>query len=199
MTNSSAQEDLAYIKQIMLDSRRIVCDDGMNFLFWGMVVVIGQILTFLKIYFTWEVSLAWLWPVLIGTGWIFTIVYEWRRGKRARIKSFAGKILASVWIASGIAMTTVGFVGTVSGAYKGVFVNPLICCILGVAYFVSGAVYGRKWVSLLSIGWWLGAITMFIWPYLYTLLLMATMMVILQTIPGFILYKASKRELKEAV
>ncbi len=199
MTQSNPHEDLAYIKQIMLDSRRIICTDGINFIFWGIVVVVGQLLTYLKHYLNWEISTWWLWPVLIGSGWVFTIIIEWNREKRSRTSTFAGKILASVRFSCGITMTIIGFVGSIVDAYNGAYINPLLCSVLAIAYFISGTVYGKKWISFISVGWWLGAVIMFVWPYLYTLLLMAALMILLQTIPGYVLYKESKKELKEAI
>jgi len=195
MTELNAQQELAFIKKVMEDSRRIICDDGKSFIFWGILISIGMLVTYLKIAMDWGVNLGWFWPVLISFGWIVTIYVEIRADKKRSSKTFAAKILGSVWISCGIAMTILGFVGSITGAYNGVFISPLISVVLGIGYLLTGVIQGKRWVSLLAIGWWSGALLMFYLQNLETLLIMTGMMIFLQTIPGMILYKESKREL----
>jgi len=177
------------------DSRRIICDNGQSFILWGILISVGMLVTYLKIAQSWDVSLGWFWPALIAFGWIITFVMEIRAEKRRSTSTFAAKIMGSLWIGCGVAMTILGFIGGMTNAYNGVFISPIICVILGIGYLVSGVLQGKKWVSLLSIGWWAGAMTMFYLQNLETLLIMFFMMIVLQTIPGFILYNQSKKEL----
>ena len=194
MTELNAQQELAFIKKVMEDSRRIICDDGKSFIFWGILIAFGMLITYLKIAGDWGVNLGWFWPALIALGWIVTIIVEIRGEKKRSSKTFAAKILGSVWISCGIAMTILGFVGSITNAYDGVFISPIISVILGIGYLISGVINGKKWVSLLAIGWWSGALLMFYLQNLETLLIMTGMMIFLQTIPGIILYKESKKE-----
>ena len=194
MAQSTPQEDLAYIKNIINDSKRIIVDDGKGFIVWGLLIIVGMLTTFFM-YRLDEYTFVWLvWPVIIGSGWIYTLITEWRQGKRRRARTFAGKILGALWISSGISMTIIGFLGTSAGAYSGVYVSPLIANVLGIAYFVSGVLYGKRWLSWLAAGWWLGGAVMFFMPNIYSLLLFAGMMLFLQTLPGYILYRQSKQE-----
>ena len=85
--------------------------------------------------------------------------------------------------------------GNRGDAYSSVFINPIIAVVLGIGYLVSGVLQGKTWVSLLSIGWWAGAILMFYLHNLETLLIMVGMMILLQTIPGIVIYRESKKEL----
>ena len=195
MTEIDAQQELAFIKKVMEDSRRIICDDGKSFIFWGILISFGMLVTYLRIVGNWGINLGWFWPVLIAFGWIVTIIIEIRSEKKRSTKTFTAKILGSVWIGCGIAMTILGFIGGLTDAYNGVFISPIISVILGIGYLVSGVLYGKVWVSLLAAGWWAGAILMFYLQNLETLLIMLSMMIILQTIPGFVLYNQSKKEL----
>lgn len=194
MTDLDAQQELAFIKKVMIDSRKILIDDGKGTIFWGLLISFGLLITYLSIAQGWETSLSWFWPVLITFGWIYTIVTEIRSERKRRVKTFAGKIMGAVWISFGISATILGFVGTVSGAYHGVFISPLIAVLLGTGYLVSGLLYGKAWVSYLSIAWWGGAIVMFFMQNLETLLIMIGMMIVFQVIPGIILYKEFKKE-----
>ena len=194
MTELDAQQELAFIKKIMTDSRKILIDDGKGTIFWGLLVSFGLLITYLSIAQRWEVSLGWFWPALIGFGWIYTIVTGIKHERKRRVKTFAGKIMGAVWIGFGISATILGFIGTISGAYHSVFVCPLIAVLLGTGYLVSGLLYGKSWVSYLSLAWWGGAILMFFMQNLETLLIMISMMILFQVIPGIILYREFKKE-----
>ncbi len=194
MTDLDAQQELAFIKKVMTDSRKILIDDGKATIFWGLLISFGLLITYFSVAQGWETSLSWFWPALIGFGWTYTIVTEIRHERKRRVKTFAGKIVGAVWIAFGISATILGFVGTVSGAYHGVFISPLIAVLLGTAFLVCGVLYGKSWVSYLSIGWWGGAIAMFFMHNLETLLVMIGMLILFQVIPGLVLYREFKKE-----
>jgi hypothetical protein len=194
MTDLDAQQELAFIKKVMTDSRKILIDDGKGTIFWGLLISFGLLITYLSVVQNWEAFLSWFWPVLIAFGWIYTIVTEIRSEKKRRVKTFAGKIMGAVWISFGISATILGFVGTVSNAYHGVIISPLIAVLLGTGYLVSGLLSGKSWVSYLSIAWWGGAIVMFFMQNLESLLVMIGMMILFQVIPGIILYREFKKE-----
>ncbi len=130
-----------------------------------------------------------VWIGLIAIGWGYAY-FESRKHKRIKsTTSLTGKILGGVWLACGISMTILGFIGTISGAIRGVYVSPVLCLVLAIAYFVTGVVYDYKWQRNLSIGWWAGAIVMFFYPGAYSTLIMALMMIAFQIAPGIILLK----------
>ena len=195
MTELNAHQELAFIKKVMEDSRKIICDDGKSFIFWGILISFGMLITYLKVAGDWGINLGWFWPVLIALGWIGTMAVELKAKKKRATSTFAARILGSVWISCGVAMTILGFAGSLTNAYNGVFISPIISVVLGIGYLITGVIHGKKWVSLLSIGWWLGALLMFYLQNFETLLIMTGMMIFLQTIPGILLYKESKREL----
>jgi len=194
MNELDAQQELAFIKKVMTDSRQILIGDGRAIIFWGLLICFGLLITYLSIAQTWEVSLRWFWPALIAFGWIYTIFAGIRHERKRKVKTFARKILGAVWIAFGISATILGFVGSLSGAYHAVFISPLIAVLLATSYHVSGLLYGKSWVSYLAIAWWCGAIVMFFMQNLETLLVMVSMMILFQVIPGIILYREFKKE-----
>ena len=91
-------------------------------------------------------------------------------------------------------MTLFGFIAPLSGAVNGVFISPMISVVLGIAYFVSGFLYDSKWISFLSFGWWGGAIIMFFYPGMQVFLVMSLMLILLQIVPGIILYIKFRKE-----
>lgn len=199
MDEITAQQEIAFIKKIMQDSRKVVYSDGIEFIYWGIIVVICLCYTYFSIFLGGTKYIFYVWLALIFLGYAGNAVFLKRRYKKIKASSIAGNLLGLIWAASGIAMTLVGFIGGFSGAIKGVFISPLMCSFLGIAYFLSGYIYGKKWITSLAFFWWAGAVVMFLVPGAYSLLLMAAMMIILQIVPGIILYKDSKLEFTKTI
>ncbi len=199
MDEITAQQEIAFIKKIMSDSRRIVYKDGTEFIFWGIIVVIGLIITYFSIITKYLFIFTWLWPTIIILGWLVSFIIGRRRAKKLATKTFAGKLLSAVWTSCGIAMVIMGFAGSISGALQGFSIAPALSIILGIGFAITGFIYGKKWISALSIGWWLGALIMFFWPGLYTILFFAAMMLLFQVLPGIIIYNKSKKEITGTV
>ena len=196
MEKQQAELEINMIKKIMDDSRRIVTDDGVGYIIWGVLVIAGLLSTYFAITFEKYNYILWAWVILIGGGWIYTIVINVKKDRNRKVRTLAGKILGGLWVSAGIAMTLIGFIGTSTGAIRGYAISPMMSIVLGIAYFVSGIVYSQPWIRNLAIGWWAGAVLMMLWPGSYTLLVFAAMMALLQVLPGIILYLKWKKEYK---
>ena len=193
MEDRTAIDELIFIRKVIEDSKRSVAENGIGYIFWGILVFLGLMSVYLKIVFDLPYDSNWVWIILIGFGWAYTIIANLIKKRKKHVKTFAGKILMSVWVSAGIVMTIIGFVATAAGMIPGYAVSPLISTVLGAAYFISGIIYDSKWVKLLSVGWWLGGIGMFFVVNINQILIMALMMLFLQVIPGFIFYFGSKK------
>jgi hypothetical protein len=194
MEKQQAELEINMIKQIMDDSKKIVVDDGKGYIIWGILIVIGLVGTYILIQSRLYEFIGWLWVASIGAGWVYTIFKHVISGHKKKVRTFAGKILGALWFSCGITMTLIGFVGTGTGSYGAYTISPLMAVVLGIAYFVTGIIYGQPWVRNLAAGWWLGAVATFIWSGMYSLLVFAGMMIVLQIIPGIILYSKFNKE-----
>ncbi|MGA2668089.1 MAG: hypothetical protein ABSF32_04135 [Ignavibacteria bacterium] len=199
MELKQAESEIAVIKKIMEDSKRIAVNDGKDFIIWGTLVFTGLIGTYLFILWNIEVYIGWLWCAVILIGWIFSIKMHSRAKKSCNARTFAGKILGALWVSSGIGMSLIGFIAGAGSTISMWAICPLISIILGIAYYVSGIIYGYSWINYISLGWWAGAVVMFIFPGIYTLLLFALMMAMLQILPGMIFYLRWKRQYGNAL
>lgn len=198
METTQAQLELSVIKKIMADSRNVVINNGWHYIYWGVLVACALIANYVMALMNAAGQYQGImWLVLMVGGAITEALIERRVEKKRRVKTFAGQLLGSLWMASGISMFMFGFIGTMTHAYNPVYICPIISTLLGVSYFTSGAIQQIKWLQLLSIGWWAGAIVLFILPSVHTLIIFAVMMICFQTIPGIILYRKSKSESSE--
>jgi len=193
MDTKQAEAELTLIRQMMIDSRQVVVDNGWHYIFWGVVVTAALIANYIMALNKVAMKYAgMMWMVMMVGAAITAGIAERRSEKKLKVKTFAGKILGALWTGTGITMFMLGFVGTMTGSYNPIYISPLIATVLGAAYFASGAIQQLKWLQMLSIGWWAGAIYTFIFPSVHTLLIFAVMMICLQTVPGIILYRKWK-------
>ena len=193
MNENTAVEELTFIKNIISESRKSFALSGKPYIFWGILIVVGLLLEFLRDVNNWNFSkMYFVWIGLISIGWGYAYFESRKHKSKVKSISFGGKILGGVWLACGISMTIFGFIGTISGAIKGLYISPVLSLVLAIAYFVTGTVYDFKWLRNLLIGWWGGAIFMFFFPGQQTNLIMAFMMIAFQIVPGIVLLKKVK-------
>lgn len=191
---TGAEAELSVIKKIMEDSRNIVADNGWHYIFWGVSVTCALIANYIMALTNVRMNYqGMMWFFLMVSTWIAEGIIERKRAKRRKARTFAGKLLGSLWFAAGISMFMFGFIGTITHAYNAIFICPIISTMLGATYIISGAIQQVRWLQLLSIGWWGGAIYTFLFPSVHTLLIFAIMMICFQVVPGIILYLKWKR------
>jgi hypothetical protein len=183
MDAKQAELEISQIKRIMEESRGILIDDGTGFIVWGFLISTGLTLSYLssRQILEWTVSsVAWI--LLIAAGWVYTLIQFRKEKKQSKAVTFAGRVSGAIWGSAGITMTIIGFAGSYSGMIGGSAISPLMACVIGLAYYVSG------------FGWWFGSVTMFFWRSPHTLLVFALMMLFMQVMPGIIMYKKWKKE-----
>ncbi|HMS33243.1 MAG TPA: hypothetical protein PKC91_04080, partial [Ignavibacteria bacterium] len=122
-------------------------------------------------------------------------ILEKRHEKKMKVHTIAGRIIGSLWFASGIAMFIYGFLGSVSGGYNSVYICPVISTSLGISYFTTGEIQQVKLLKYIAFGWWIGAVVLFFYPGIHTLLIFALMMICFQILPGVILNRKFKKDI----
>ena len=196
MDEVKAREEIAFIRRIMEESKRVTRDNGKYYIAWGIIVALGLFATYFAVIFKWR-FIGWLWIILVGVGWLYSFIMGYRDRLKERAETFAGKVLAFTWIGCGIAMTILGFVGSWAGGIKLSALSAVMAAVMGIGYFVSSVVYPHGWLKYFAFGWWLGGIVMFIWPGPHTVLMLGFMVVLFQIVPGLILFMKYRKELAE--
>ncbi len=190
-----AEHELALIRKIMQDSRNAVSDNGWHYIYWGTIVAILLVANyFMAVNGVSGNSQGMMWFIAMLSASIIEGIIEKKREKKVRVKTFTGKLLSSLWAASGFCMFMLGFAGTITGAYSPVVIFPLISIVLGLSYFVSGAIQQIKWLRYISVCWWTGSAALFAFAGIHSMLVFAGMLVCLQIFPGVLLYVRSKKQ-----
>jgi hypothetical protein len=194
MDGQSAQQELAFVKKVIDDSRRLLIYDGKDMIVWGCLVVVGMIAMFINFQYRLGIPVFLTWFILIGAGWAFSAVRSFSRKKIHRATTYSGRMMKTVWIACGICMTIVGFVFSASGLIEGWAINPIISLFMGLAYFTSGTVLDMRYLYVAGFAWWSAAVVMAVWPGTHTFLIFAVLMIAFHIVPGLIFYKKWKTE-----
>lgn len=194
MEDFNPQDELLYIKKVIEDSKRSYVEDGRDYILWGVIVTVGLIATYFSILARQFHYTQITWIVLGGFGWAFSFYSHRRGGKRHKARTFAGRVVTSVWIAVGLTLTVFLMVGLLFRVYPDYMISPLAAIINGIGFFITGAVISNNWIRGLSFCWWGGALYMLFFPSLEMILVLAGMMLFFQTLPGVIIYFRWKKE-----
>jgi len=195
MEKENAFDSLNYIKQIIEDTKKTTVDNGKGFIIWGILISLGLILTYVSIKINLYSYNLYIWIVLIGFGWAYTIFDNLTNKKKKSVRTYTDKVVCSVWTSLGIVMTIMGFIATSVGAIQGVFLTAFMSLQVGTGFFITATIFKQFYMYVIAIIWWIGAIIMMIFPGLYVLPLMGSMMFFFQVVPGIYIYRKYKSQL----
>jgi hypothetical protein len=195
MSESNIQQELVFIKKVMEDSRRLTINYGKYFIAPGVFITLGILLDYAAFKFKFLGIIPWIWIGVISFLWSYTFWNRWKDRKQRRVTTLASKFISSIWTGCSTAIFILISAGNISGALKAWSIQPVIALFLGVGFFVSGAVFNYLWLRLIAIGWWAGAVVLFLWPGDYAPLVLGLMMLLFYLLPSLILYYHWRREM----
>lgn len=191
MDKQEAIQNIDYLRRIILDSKKSFRNDGPIYLVWGLLTSVGLILIYCNILFDWKINYLFIVLPIFVVGWSFTF-HHVKKGKN--IVTFSSKLLNSLWFAVGVVITVSLIAVIISVDIKGIFLLPISALALGLAFYVSSNLYGKNWMKLVALLWWLASFIMFINLKPVIILLMAVLLFTLEVVPGYILYREVKDE-----
>ena len=199
METYTAQEELAFIRKVMEDSRTSLVDTGKPKLVWGAIAALGMLYTYIQALAESDLYVGWVWLGISAFGWGYIFWEDKRQDKTSHVRTQTGKIIGAIWGACGLSIGLVIMLAFGTRFFNiDLLMHPLTVCpitaiILGIAYFLDGTIRLVPWVRNLSYAWWASAVLMFFWPSVHVLLIYAIMLIAFQFIPGIVLYQRSKK------
>jgi hypothetical protein len=193
MDQVQAQQDLAYIREMMQSARQATYISAPFFIVWAVVSGLGLFGTWLLVaqHVTLPIDqwrgVFWLWIVMDALGFIGTIMIIRRNARRVPAANPAGRLVALSWFSVAVAILLIGIVGTGSGTIGGEVMCAISSILIGVGIFNGGILSGMKWMRNLAFGWWIGGALMLASPGLWNLWFMALMLFGFYFIPGIVL------------
>lgn len=182
------EESLRVIHGMIDLAKNKINDTGFHFLLWGVLVIVASLSQYFMLSKGFESESNWIWVIMTAIGIPIGFMYEYRRERKARGRSKFDRLYGSLWLGFGITL----FVGIFVSLSYGI--NPIaaILSLVGLATFVSGAIYRFKPLIAGAIAFWLAAI---ICPQIgieNQLLVYALAIFTGYVVPGILLWQKSK-------
>lgn len=158
MTEDQAREDIRIIQAMLAKTKAATADSGTIFLLWGGLITaamaIDLVLSLNGLY-------RWIWLVWLTAGlagWVASILYGVRRGRRERVTSYVQTAAIHLYIGSGVGFLLVCFVFPMLKAYSYEQIPILFSAVAGILFFVMGGIFEGPLLRWLGLLWWLGGV-----------------------------------------
>jgi hypothetical protein len=192
--NMEAQENYTEKIDVILtmieNSKTNIKDNAFFYLLWGWLVLAASLTHFTLM----QLGIAYsflAWPVLMTIGTIISIIAGIKLGKRSSYITHLDKAIIFLWW--GFFFTVLILLSfSISGLIPWNISNALIISLYGMGTFVSGGILKFKPLIIGGIACWIISLLVFVIPFEYTLLLVATSIIIAYLVPGYMLRNAKR-------
>lgn len=184
MDTKQAELEISVIKKIMEDSRSAVYNKSSQGIFWFTLTSIAVLVNYLMVVLDTGIKYSGiLWIAVSVFGSVYSVYLAKKEERSIKVKTFAGKILTSIGIATGIANIMFAFASLVANAFDPFVIVSMNAMILGMAFYVLSVIQQLKSFKILADIWWAGSIFFFFMPGIHSLLFMAIMLAASAWIP----------------
>lgn len=190
LKNSSVEQDIAFIRNVIEKSRNDVAENGINYIIWGVLVSLTLIATYFFIEYEVYNYIYYAWGSVIVLGWGLSAFLYTKSKDEERTVSHLTKIYGYVWLSICVGISVSIFLGIYPRYFP---VLTTISIIMGVGFFISSYIVDTKILFFCAIMWWLSSFMFFFWQTNESLLIFAIMMLLFQVLPGIILKNRWKK------
>lgn len=190
----SPHQSLAVIQSMIETARNRFSENGHLYLLWGWVVFICSIAQFVLMnYFRYEYHyMVWM---LTWIAFIYQFIYLARRKKKEKVKTYADRLIAFVWVSFVVMMFLFAFMfGRELGEEYYKVMSPGFLALYGMPTFLSGIIIRFRPLVIGGVCCWALSIASAYVPYEYQLLLLSAAMIAAWIIPGYLLRIKYKKE-----
>lgn len=185
--------ELEAIRRMMDEAQRATDDDGRYFVSWGLLTVAGLAATYVTVTQHASLRALWIaWAALIALGWALGVGFGRRDRDRAPVRTIAATMVAESWAGIGLGMMVLAFAGAATGTIPAHAVPGVISALMGSGTFAGASLYRQLPLRALALAWFAGAVLMLLRPGVYTILLMAAMVLALFVLPGLLLWTRAR-------
>lgn len=163
-SGDNLREEIAFIKNALEEGRSYARMRSADFAVWGAAIAAGYFGTYAHVTRLWSVDPRLIWYVPVGLAWAFSlrdaIPALIRRAPRVAPSPMV-RALRSIWLGYGFTTMTLAVLAF-GGAEHGEWFDAVTAAMLGLCFFVSGAVSGIGWLRGLAVCWWGAAAVLFV-------------------------------------
>ncbi len=186
------EEQLQIIQDMLDKTRQKVADNGNMLIMWGWLILAACFGQYTLVYFQKGEWIGLLWFTLMTGGGIVSAVPGFRQEKRKGVVTYADQSISSVWIACGLGMFLIAFVGLPIGVIPMQALNPVLMTIIWIGVFVTSKVIEWKTLQWSALLWFAGSIICMFTHWHFHALIMALIIIPGYLVPGYILRKKFK-------
>jgi hypothetical protein len=190
--DQAARDDIAFIRRTLEEGRNYARGRSADFLVWGIAVACGYMATYAFVRHWSAIEPDWVWPVLLGLPWLYSLRRVFRRLSEATAESRPpmAQAMAMLWLACGLFLTTLAFGAGWFGVIHQAWFDPTIAGVMGIGFFASASLCNLSWMRLVGLGWWAGEIVLFaLHGRSEQLLVAAALMLVLLAGPGLVIIR----------
>jgi len=156
----SAQDDLAYVREVAKRGAEAPLGGGRTLLWWGLIMAVSLTahwMIMVGMMFTPGMSFLILWTSAIFIGWIGSFVITARARAKGGTMTHANQTSAAVWLGSGAFLTVFAFAIVMRQMTDplGMFLYDIILAVAtgvyGIAFATTAAVSGQRWLGAFAL------------------------------------------------
>jgi hypothetical protein len=198
MDEQQARDDIKLIRDMLERTRRSTADSGTYFIGWGVWIILALVGNYALVYahlFKW----IWVnWAFFGFSGWVATVWYSIRRGRRERVRTFAQEAVAYFSFACGIGFALASFALPVLGVYEYGVIPIVVSLVSGVFLFGLGGIFRAKFLLAAGAAWWAGCIGLAFVPADWRGLSMVPLLIVGYLVPGLVFRARFRSDKKQA-
>lgn len=195
--SSNLQDDIAYMKALAEAGNAGPLRSGYVLMWAGILFSLASVGQYLLMIGVLPQQVWVAFAIWFGLGGVFGVI-AWVRNRQCRPVSATGRASNSVWSAVGLGIGA--FILTVIlVAYQThetivmSFISPVLIVLYGMGWWVDARMSGLAWLKLVALGCFVAAPVLGLMAAMpEQLLAYAACLLLLASLPGFILMKAEK-------
>ncbi len=191
------EEQLKIIQDMLAKTRQNVADNGIYFIMWGWLVLTACLGNYAFVYFDRQEWIGSMWFVLMVGGGFTSAIMGIRQGKRTGVVTYADQTIGSLWMACGLSITLIAFVGMPLGIVPMQALSPSIMVIIWIGVIVTARVIEWKQLQWSALLWFSGAFLCMFIHWHYHALVTGVILIPGYLIPGYALRKKFKSALND--
>ena len=185
----SAQENLAYIRSVMEETRNLATDYSYYFILFGAIVLFGTVASYLLVALSRWTIIPWMWVLVMAAGMVVAM-FRSRRISR-QVNSLIRRMLVVTWsmvlVMVVVLCLSFGLIGLLSLSIA----LAITSASIGMGYAMSAALGGSLMLGLLSLPWWIGSMLIPVAGDWYGPAIMGALTLFFELIPGIIMKRKS--------
>lgn len=192
LARGQAEENLEFIRNIITEGQAIVIQSGPSLILWGALICAATLVSYLLPLAHLTGAIFYVWILVYVGGVVATFVLLTRGGKQRLRGSLVGRVYGFAWVGATVFVTAFGVGGIASGKVGLEIFMSAIAGVVGIAYFISGAVTRYRWLYALSFGWWAGCAASPFISARWAPAVLGSLVLALELVPGLLVRFARK-------